>query len=215
MKPEGDFTHSLWEAIQPVYNKLIDHSFVNKLADGTLAHTSFAHYLSQDVLYIRDDAKALKELSEKAAKSTEKSFFISLANDGIAIEQELHNHFLEHFKVIEAKEKSPVIKAYTNFLLEHSAKSSYGIAAAALLPCYWIYYVVGKHIVLNATKNNKYQKWIDTYQGDEFGYYTKNFIRIVERIAKTASSTEKEKMTDAFVTAGKFELNFFNEAIMK
>jgi len=215
INPEGEFTISLWDAIQPIYNDIIRHPFVNKLAEGTLEYSCFAHYLSQDILYLRDDAKAFEELSKKATEPTEKTFFMSLANDGIAIEQELHNHFLKHFKVVEAKKKSPVIQKYTDFLREHSDKSSYNIAAAALLPCYWIYDMLGKHIVSNAKGNNIYQKWIDTYQGDEFTNYTKTYIQIVERLAQTALNIEKKQMQEAFVKATNFELNFFNEAITK
>lgn len=215
MNPEGPFTSSLWEAIQAIYDDLINHPFVNRLAKGTLAHSSFAHYLSQDILYIRDDSVALEKLSEKAVLASEKHFFKVLASYGISIERELHNFYLKHFMVAEAKEKSPVIKNYTDFLLDHSAKSSYGIAAAALLPCYWIYYVIGKHMVANTAANNSYQKWIDTYKGDEFGNYTKTFIQIVERLAKNATDTEKKQMCEAFVTATDLELCFFEESIAK
>jgi len=138
-----------------------------------------------------------------------------LANDGFLIEHELHNFFLKQFKVEEAKSKSPVIREYTDFLLNHSVKSSYPVAAAALLPCYWIYYVVGIHIGSNATENNIYQKWIDTYRGGDFGNYTKTFIQIVECLAENASETEKKQMHKVFVMATNFELSFFEEAIAK
>lgn len=213
INPEGPFSNRLWEAIQSIYKELINHPFVNKLAEGTLAPSSFAHYLSQDILYISEDAKALEKLSEKAILDTDKHFFKALANDGIAVEQELHKHFLKHFKLVEARDKSPIIQNYTTFLLQHSEKSSYCIAAAALLPCYWIYYMLGEYIVSNALENNRYQKWIDTYQGNEFRYYTKTYIQIVERLAKTASDIEKEQMQIAYIEAVNFELSFFNEAI--
>lgn len=61
MKPEGDFTSSLWEAVEDICIALINHAFVNQLAKGTLPHHCFVYYLSQDILYIRDEARLIKE----------------------------------------------------------------------------------------------------------------------------------------------------------
>jgi len=213
MKAEGKFTESLWCSIETIYTDLIKHPFVNQLAKGTLPHQCFAHYLSQDILYIRDDSKALENISKKATESAEQAFFRSLASDGIAIEQELHNYFLKSFNVLEAKTKSPAIEEYTRFLIEHSEKSTYHIAAAALLPCFWVYNKVGEHIFTHAQENNVYQKWIDTYQGGEYEDYTKKFIQIVERLANNSNDNEKKLMQEAFSHSTMFELNFFEESI--
>lgn len=214
MKPEGEFTHQLWASIQTIYNDIISHPFVNQLANGTLAHKNFAHYLAQDILYIRDDSRALLNLSEKVIKPMDKAFFKSLALDGIAIEKELHNHFLKHFKVEEAKTKSRVIEAYTRFLIDHSENSSFAVAAAALLPCFWVYNMVGKQIINNVSEINVYQKWIDTYKGHEYEEFTETFIQTVEHFGHMATENEKQQMLDAFVQASQFELSFFEEAIL-
>jgi len=215
MKPQGNFTSSLWEAVQDIYTALINHPFVNQLAEGTLLPHCFAHYLSQDILYIRDDSYALEKLSDRAPTTSEQDFFKSLASDGILIEQELHHYFLKHFNVAEAEKKSPVIDKYTHFLIDHSEKSSYCIAATALLPCFWVYNEVGKHIITHTVKNNVYQKWIDTYRGGEYEVYTKNFIQLVERLAEKATENERKLMREAFVKAAEFELRFFEESISK
>ncbi|MBE9469152.1 MAG: TenA family protein [Bacteroidetes bacterium] len=215
MKPQGEFTSYLWESIQTIYSDLIKHPFVNQLAKGTLPQKHFAHYLSQDILYISDDSKAFENLSKKATEPVEQEFFMSMAIDAIAIEQNLHNYFLKSFNVLEATIKSPAIEEYSRFLIEHSEKSTYRIAAAALLPCFWVYNSLGKYIIANAVENNAYQKWIDTYKGGEYEDYTKFFIQIVERIATTANENEKNQMQKAFAQATMFELNFFEESISK
>ena len=215
MKPEGDFTNSLWESIKPVYRNLIRHPFVIQLANGTLPHQCFAHYLAQDILYIKDDSIALEKLSKKAKTAYEQTFFKSLANDGLAIERELHDYFLKYFNVSEAQNKSFVIEKYTHFLNAHAEKSPYYIAAAALLPCFWVYNKVGKHIVKHAVKHNVYQKWIGTYQGEEYEIYTRKFIQIVERLANDLTENKKAQMRQAFVKSTKFELSFFEEAVTK
>ena len=89
------------------------------------------------------------------------------------------------------------------------------IAAAALLPCFWVYYKVGNHIVSHYSKNNIYQKWIDTYQGEEYEMYTGKFIEIVEKLAAVLSEKEQSQMRQAFITSTRFELHFFNESMQE
>jgi len=213
MQAKGPFTRQLWQAIEGIYSEAIDHQFVLGLANGDLLKSYFAHYLSQDVLYIKDDNRALTLVSERAINSEQKEFFKSLAEDGLAIEKALHDEFLEHFKIEEAQEKSPVIKAYTDFLLSHVEHSEYSIAVAALLPCFWLYNKVGAEIIKKSKPNNPYQKWIDTYQGDEYEDFTSQFIQILEDLAEKANATTLEKMKEAFVESARFELAFFEEAI--
>ncbi len=213
MQAKGPFTHQLWQAIESIYSEVIHHQFVLGLANGDLPNSCFAHYLSQDVLYIKDDNKALTLVSERAINSGHKGFFKSLAKDGLAIEEALHDEFLEHFKIKEAQEKSPIIKAYTDFLLTHSEHSEYSIVVAALLPCFWLYYKVGAEIINKSKPNNPYQKWIDTYQGDEYEDFTSQFIQILEDLAEKADSKTLEKMKGAFVESARLELAFFEEAI--
>lgn len=212
MEPKGEFTSLLWESVAPVYQKIVAHPFVQNLAKGTLPPISFAHYLSQDVLYLADDNRALQLLSEKAVNVQEQQFFCQLAADGLEIERVLHTEFLDYFQVEKASEKSEVIKGYTQFLLHHVQHSEYQVAAAALLPCFWIYNKVGKEILKQSVPNNPYKKWIETYEGDEYEQYTANFIRIVDDLGTEANSNLRTDIKNAFLDGAKFELAFFEES---
>lgn len=213
MQAKGPFTRELWQAVETIFSEIIDHPFVFGLANGKLPKNSFAHYLSQDVLYIKDDNQALMNVSERAPEKQQKQFFKTLAEDGLAIEKALHDEFLKHFEVQEAQVKSPVINDYTSFLLKHSTQSEYAIAVAALLPCFWVYNKVGLEVVKMAKDPNPFQKWIDTYQGVEYDNFTSQFIKITEDLAQNASKATQEEMMVAFIESTRFELAFFEEAI--
>lgn len=215
MKPHGIFTQELWESITSLYSELKQHPFVNELAEGTLSKTSFAHYLTQDILYIHDDGVAFETLSKRASLPNEKAFFKAMAEDCIATEQALHAHFLKAFELKEAKIKSPAIESYTDFLIYQSTNASFPVATTALLPCFWVYSSIGNHISSLEKPNNPYQKWIETYKGDEYVEFCTSFIKIIERLAKTASDKEKKEMRLVFKQATQFELNFFEESFSK
>ena len=214
MKAAGKYTEKMWDAVASIYAATISHPFVVQLAKGTLDKNKFAHFLSQDILYLKDDNLALDLLAQKAPNASEKQFFQLLAKDGLDIERALHNEFLTYFDIKEAKDKSPVIERYTCFLLNHSKHSAFAIAAAALLPCFWVYGSVGNHILAIAEADgNAYQMWIDTYHSDAYAQYTQRFIDIVERLASGADEELRQEMLKAFIISTQYEFDFFEEAM--
>jgi thiaminase/transcriptional activator TenA len=212
MEAVGSFTQNMWATAKPVYEQIVSCNFVKRLADGTLPGHCFAHYLSQDILYIIDDSRALAATAARAANTEEIYFFLQLAKDGLDIERALHNDFLQHFNIPETTEKSPAFDAYACFLLDNAFKSPYPVAAASLLPCFWIYYKTGEYIFNNSTVNNPYQKWIDTYSGSEYKEYTQRFIQITENLGKKASPDISRRMIKIFLEGAKYELKIFEEA---
>nr|WP_321398235.1 TenA family protein [uncultured Desulfobacter sp.] len=213
MKAAGEHTQKMWDAVASIYADAISHPFVVQLAKGTLDKNNFAHFLSQDILYLKDDNLALDLLAQKAPNASEKQFFQMLAKEGLDIERALHNEFLKYFEIKEAKEKSPATETYTSFLLNHSKNSVFALAAAALLPCFWVYNSVGNHILTLAEPDNAYQMWIDTYHSDAYAHYTQRFIDIVERLASKADEALYQEMLKAFTQSTQYELDFFEEAM--
>jgi len=212
MKPAGPFTRELWTTVQPVYEQIINCLFVRRLTDGTLPRKWFTYYLSQDVLYIIDDSRALAVTAARAEKQDEMYFLLELAKDGLDIERSMHDDFIENYTIPEAPEKSPAFKAYADFLLNNAYYSPYPVAAAALLPCFWVYYKTGEYVFKNAIDNNPYRKWIDTYSGNEYIQYTKRFIQITENLGQKTNHIIRKQMENAFTKGAKHELSVFEEA---
>ncbi|TKG96902.1 transcriptional regulator [Puteibacter caeruleilacunae] len=215
MNPQGEFTERLWDAISPIYNVLLDHPFVTGLTDGSLPFSCFAHYLTQDIIYIKDDAEALAIVADRVDDAEAKEFFKAMAADGIEIEKALHDEYLHHFQLAAVTQKAPAVENYTQFLLSHAKESEPAIAAAALLPCFWVYNKVGNKIRKHAAMNNVYQKWINTYQEEDFEEFTARFIHIVEKMAASVDEKTKDAMTIAFVQSTQLELEFFEESIRR
>ena len=212
MESEGLFTQELWDNIKPVYHQIIGCSYIKRLVDGSLPHSWFAHYLSQDVLYIIDDSRALAITAARAENAEETYFFIQMAKDGLDIERTLQHDFIRDFNIPKATEKSPAFKAHADFLLDHAFNAPYPVAVAALLPCFWVYYKTGEYVFKNAVNDNPYRKWIDTYSGEEYKHFTLKFIRITENLGQKADPGIRIQMLEAFVQGTKHELNVLTEA---
>ncbi len=88
----------------------------------------------------------------------------------------------------------------------------YEVSVAALLPCFWIYGEVGKHLLQIARPDNPYQTWIDTYADEAFAEGVRNVIEICDRLAETATPAVRAEMLEAFVRAAKLEWMFWDSA---
>jgi thiaminase/transcriptional activator TenA len=97
-------------------------------------------------------------------------------------------------------------------LIANAFNSPYPVAAAALLPCFWVYYKTGEHVFKTSIDNNPYRKWIDTYSGDEYKQFTRKFIRITENLGQKAHPVVRDQMQSAFARGARHELNIFEEA---
>jgi thiaminase/transcriptional activator TenA len=210
--PAGSNTASLWENAKDIIDKIFDHPFCRGLSDGTLPESCFKHYLAQDMLYIRQDARAFAILAGRAVSDEEFSFFLAMAKDGLDIERALHNELFPVFQIEKADKMSDTCRRYTAWLTEVSLSGAYSTATAALLPCFWVYHETGIRIRQNAVKNNPYQKWLDTYSGEEYGGYVEKYLHIVENIMKNSNTTQKHEMINAFRKSTQYELDFFSEA---
>lgn len=212
MESAGPFTHELWTKNLAVFQQIIDCDYIQKLTGGTLPREWFARYLSQDALYLIDDSRALAVTAARSENPDEMYFFLKMAKDGLDIERSLQSDFMQMFNITRAKEKTPAFRAYAGFLIHSAFNSPYPVAAAALLPCFWVYYKTGEYVYSNSAENNPYRKWIDTYSSKEYRLYTENFVRIVESLGQKADPVTREQMADAFATATRFELRVFEEA---
>lgn len=62
------------------------------------------------------------------------------------------------------------------------------------------------------SSNNPYQKWIDTYGGEDFAIAVQQAIDLCDKVAAETSPAIREKMTEAFITASKMEYYFWKAA---
>lgn len=206
------FTDYLWKTIDPIFNKIIEHPFIKELTEGALPLETFQFYIQQDSLYLADFAKALGIAGTRAGHNQRMQDFFEFAIGGLVVERELHEKFFKEFNIDPDVNQQPACFAYTRFLLSVTALKSYQEGVAALLPCFWIYGEVGKHIIKKTAPNNPYQAWIDTYAGEEFNQAVQKAIEITDEAAEHSSDETKQQMEETFVQSTKLEWNFWNAA---
>ncbi len=205
------FSEELWAAIAALYSKTLQHPFLRGLQDGTLPRAKFQHYLTQDALYLGAFSKALIDLAGRAPRAEWKAQFTRDATEAIVVEKQMHSEILASYG-IEPDSKarmSAVNKAYTDHLLAACAKAPFAAGVAAMLPCYWIYWEVGKELKKSGSKNKDYQRWIDQYAGEEYGVTVRRVIGILDA---AVSPREREQCRKLFIQSSQFEYDFWDGA---
>lgn len=206
------FTDQLWRDISPIYTSILEHGFVNELMAGSLPSPTFQYYIQQDALYLTDFSRALNQLAVRATTPDDILTFTQFAQNAILVERALHETYFTLYDTQPETAKMPACFAYTNYLLATTSLQSIAVGAAAVLPCFWIYRQVGKHIYERAIQENPYRSWIDTYAGDAFDQSVNQMLALTDKYAETAGPLELTQMREAFRISSRLEWYFWNDA---
>ena len=211
------FSASAWKNTETIYQAILKMPFIRELQQGSLKRSVFQHYMIQDGIYLGEFARVLAIASAKAPQPDIQLQFANSVREAIVVERMLHESFFAEFGIKTeealATNPSPTCLNYTNFLIATAFQHSFAVTVAAVLPCFWIYLEVGKHIYRQAnTQANPYQKWIDTYVDPDFEASVNYVIAIADRAAELASDRELELMNRAFYRASQFEWMFWDSA---
>ena len=209
-----NFAANLWSGVTDIYAAILEHPFVTGLGDGSLPRESFEFYVIQDALYLRQYAQALATVASRATDQGETEMFARHAAGVVTVEMSLHESLLADLDVDPAAaadaEPAPTTLAYTNYLIATATNGSYGEGVGAVLPCYWIYWEVGKHLLERGSPDPRYQRWIDTYAGEEFGDEVREVIAVTDRLGQEIAAVERERIHRHFRATSRYEWMFWD-----
>ena len=146
----------------------------------------------QDALYLREFARALSIAAARAPEDDWIVMFNEHAAGALKVERALHEGFFKEFGLtpdeVAATPLAPTNLAYTSYLLAVAYGAPFHEALAALLPCYWIYWEVGKALERAGSPDPLYARWIATYASDEFGDVVRAVLAVTDAIADAAGA---------------------------
>jgi thiaminase (transcriptional activator TenA) len=208
------FSDELWDGITGIYKEILRHPFLTGLTDGSLPGEAFAFYVIQDALYLRAYARSLALVAARAPDAAATEMFARHAAGAIAVEQELHRSLLADLgidaKVAAAAEPAPVNMAYCSYLLAAAATGSYAEGVGAVLPCYWIYWEVGKELLRRGSPEPRYQRWIDTYGGEEYAAVVREVLDVTDALGPVISRAERDSVHRHFRATSRYEWMFWD-----
>ncbi|WP_156935645.1 TenA family protein [Legionella fairfieldensis] len=199
--------------------RIISHPFNQGLYRGTLSSRVFQLYLQQDRLYLRDFSRALRLTAQRFTNERHAQQFYQLADNMVESERKVNLHYLNQFHPASFFEHGlmiqraiPVITNYTAHLLETVEQEPLEVAVASLVPCFWIYYELGKQMTMAGCKqDNPYRKWIATYSGERFTASTQALVQTMTELNEPVEcDLLSQKISHSFLQSMRFELGFFD-----
>ena len=214
------FTDRLREAARPIWDAQMAHPFVKALGDGTLPRENFEFYIRQDARFLDELTKTFSFAATKTYVPEEMERFNGMAAHTLQVEAALHHVYAGKFGLtvekMRATPMAPTNYAYTRHLLSICATGSIAAAITAVLPCAWIYAVVGTHFVGlfggAPPAGHPYADWLATYASADFEE-TGRWLR--ERLnlrAEALAVDELSSLENIFLTSSRYEYMFWDMA---
>jgi thiaminase/transcriptional activator TenA len=210
-------SEEIWTAIAPVHAAILEHPFVAGLTDGSLPEAAFARYVVQDAIYLADYSRALALCAARAGTTADLRMFCLHAAEAIDVERALHERLMAALgippQIAATTEPSPTCLAYTSFLLQACALRERHEAVAAVLPCYWIYWEVGRALAGRGSPDPRYRAWIETYAGPEFEVAVTGAIGACDRAGGDLAPAQRAAAVAAAERAATYEWMFWDAAL--
>ncbi|HEY5361917.1 MAG TPA: thiaminase II [Streptosporangiaceae bacterium] len=208
------FTEELWRDIADIYGAILAHPFLAGLTDGSLPADAFAFYVVQDALYLQQYARSLAAVAGRSPDGAGTETFARHAAGIVNVERQLHDTLLAGLGIdpasIGTAEPAPTTLAYTSYLLAATQGGSYAEGVGAVLPCYWIYWEVGKELLRRGSPDPRYQQWIDTYSGEEFAGEVREVLAIADELGPALAPAERAQVGRHFRATSRYEWMFWD-----
>ncbi|MFN8635552.1 MAG: thiaminase II [Chloroflexota bacterium] len=214
--PAGTFTSSLWTAATPIFEAILAHPFLTGITDGSLPEETFRFYVKQDSLYLREYARCLAFASVKAPTSAWCEMFAAHAQSALNVERSLHEAYFAAWGLapgeVQATPPTPTTVAYTSYLLRIAGTGTFEETIGAILPCYWIYWEVGKQLIERGSPNATYQRWIDAYASEVFANAVQRVLDTADRSTIDLPQSRLDLIRHHYLTASRYEWMFWDAA---
>jgi thiaminase (transcriptional activator TenA) len=217
--PTRALTADLWAAAEPIFDAILAHPFLRGLTDGTLPEESFQYYVKQDSLYLREYARCLALASAKAPTAHWCEMFAAHAQSALNVERSLHEAYFAAWglssEAVMQTPASPTTLAYTSYLLRVAGTAPFEEIIGAILPCYWIYWEVGKRLVQQGSPHAVYQRWIDAYASEPFANAVQRVLDAADRSTADLPESRLASIRQHYQTASRYEWMFWDAAFRR
>ena len=98
--------------------------------------------------------------------------FVGHARDVIIVERALYESFFKDWQLTDDDVYSAPIAPnnllYTSYLLKTAYERPFPEILGCFLPCYWIYWEVGKELEKRGSPKELFRRWIQTYSSEQY-----------------------------------------------
>lgn len=208
---------ALRNSCKPIWRQLHENPFVEEMAAGTLPERKFAFYIAQNILFLRELARAMALGVAKADDEETMRDFATIVSSIVGFELPKNRDLLAEIQemVPEASETvvmAPVTLAYTRHLLTVAYEGRAADIMASLTPCAWSYGEIGRERLPDAPEHRVYRDWIEFFAGREYWERLDAVKDKLDRLCEGASDADLARIEDIFRVSSRLEQSFWDMA---
>ncbi len=212
------FCEEMREACAPIWTAQLTHPFVVALADGTVPPETFRFYILQDARFLTSLAQVFAYGATRTDDHARIIRFGEMCIETVQVERALHEMYATRFGMtLDAMARVPMAPtnyAYTRHMLSVAAAGSLAEIATVVLPCAWIYAVIGQHFTAQGEPpaDHPYRDWLHTYATPDFDTVGAWLRGVVDDEAARLDATGRARLHDLFRTSSRYEWMFWQMA---
>ncbi|MFD1040393.1 thiaminase II [Virgibacillus byunsanensis] len=209
------FTNQLRKENDDIFQLIFEHPFIKGIGEGHVPKEAIAHYIKADFEYLNAFMQIYGIALAKSQKRDDIQYFHDRIEFILNSEVHPHHNFCDHIGVgyeeLQGHALPPTADHYIKHMMYHAQMGGLGEILSALLPCPWTYLEIGQELMrkYNPAKDHPFYRWISFYADDRVAATTMEMRNRLDAIAAHASTSEQEKMQDAFRKSCQLELNFW------
>jgi thiaminase (transcriptional activator TenA) len=211
-------TASLVGNVRTIWDRQLQHPFVQALGDGTLPRDNFQFYILQDALFLDTLARTFGYAATLTPYRSEMERYGELLLGTIRDEQALHRAYANQFGLtseqMAATPMAPTTYAYTRHLLATAATGTLPELLSAILPCFWIYAEVARHFTSLGppAETHPYRDWLATYGSPDFEETAAWLRAALDHGADDLSASALQRLQGIFLISSRYEYMFWDMA---
>ncbi|MDE3314387.1 thiaminase II [Lacticaseibacillus zeae] len=210
------FSELARQQVVPYWEGSLSHPFLTELQDGTLDPTIFRFYLIQDAYYLKHFSHLYELIAEQAQEPELKAYAeqsaAGLAAGELAVRQDFFETLAITDEEVAATAIAPTAYHYVSHMYRQLVEGTPHVAIAGMLPCPWLYQEVGQYLAQRQSPVPIYQRWIETYSGDENADDQQAAVALVDRLYEHSTPAEQQQMIAAFKISSQMEYSFWEMA---
>ena len=208
---------ALRDDCRPIWEELHAHSFVAEMASGRLPERKFAFYVGQNILFLRELARAMALGVAKADDEETMRDFAAIVSNIVDFELPKNRELLATVREMEPTATEEVVMApatlgYTRHLLTVAYQGRAADIMASLTPCAWSYGEIGKERLPDVPDHPVYRDWIEFFGGQEYWVTLEEVKARLERLCEGLGDVDMARIRDIFKTSSRLERAFWDMA---
>lgn len=207
------------DAVLDTWQELPHHPFVTGMADGSLEPERYRYYVSQNLLYLPQYARAIAMAVAKSRNDDELTRYTASLGNIVDVEIPQNQRLLERITAMCAdpttavpREMAPAARNYTSYLLAVAGSSDVVGIGAAILPCAWSYGEIARHHIADVAPHPVYREWFEFFASDAYAELVTDMRSQMDADVATVSEADQRRLMDIFATATQLEQEFWDMA---